>query len=166
MMICFFFPTIGRLFNIPLIDKEAEKFLVSIIKSRLEDSKKGTESSTPSFLNVFIKALEANEVQINNSSEDTAERKWDQFEEDAKIMRPKSHQALYSNQEEYETVIISNLFLLFFAGFDTQSTVLSLVLYYLATNQEGMLFQEISFDLFTIILLLFIITGNLSMNLI
>ena len=153
MMICFFFPTIGRLFNIPLIDKEAEQFLVSIIKSRLEDSKKGTETSTPSFLNVFVKALEANEVQINNSSEDTAERKLDQFEEDAKIMRPKSHQALYSNQEEYETVIISNLFLLFFAGFDTQSTVLSLVLYYLATNQEGMLFQEISFDLFTIITL-------------
>ena len=152
-MICFFFPTIGRLFNIPLIDKEAEKFLVSIIKSRLEDSKKGTETSTPSFLNVFVKALEANEVQINSSSEDTAEKKLDQFEEDAKIMRPKSHQALYSNQEEYETVIISNLFLLFFAGFDTQSTVLSLVLYYLATNQEGMLFQEISFDLFTIITL-------------
>ena len=153
MMICFFFPTIGRLFNIPLIDKEAEQFLVSIIKSRLEDSKKGTETSTPSFLNVFVKALEANEVQINSSSEDTAEKKLDQFEEDAKIMRPKSHQSLYSNQEEYETVIISNLFLLFFAGFDTQSTVLSLVLYYLATNQEGMLFQEISFDLFTIITL-------------
>ena len=94
-MICFFFPTIGRLFNIPLIDKEAEKFLVSIIKSRLEDSKKGTETSTPSFLNVFVKALEANEVQIKSSSEDTAEKKLDRFEEDAKIMRPKSHQSLY-----------------------------------------------------------------------
>ena len=166
MMICFFFPTIGRLFNIPLIDKEAEKFLVNIIKSRLEDSKKGTENSTPSFLNVFVKALEANEIQINSTSEDTVEKKLDQFEEDAKIMRPKSQQSLYSNQEEYETVIISNLFLLFFAGFDTQSTVLSLVLHYLATNQEGILFNELSFDLFTSLLLVFVIDRNLSMNLI
>ena len=139
MMICFFFPTIGRIFNIPLIDKEAEKFLVNVIKSRLEDSKKDTGNSVPSFLNVFVKALEANEIQINSTSEDSVEKKLDQFEEDAKIMRPKSHQSLYSNQEEYETVIISNLFLLFFAGFDTQSTVLSVVLHYLATNQEGML---------------------------
>ena len=166
MMIVFFFPTIGRLFNIPLIDKEAEKFLVNIIKSRLEDSKKGTENSTPSFLNVFVKALEANEIQINSTSEDTVEKKLDQFEEDAKIMRPKSHQSLYSNQEEYETVIISNLFLLFFAGFDTQSTVLSLVLHYLATNQEGILFNELSFDLFTSLLLVFVIDSNLLMNLI
>ena len=150
MMICFFFPTIGRIFNIPLIDKEAEKFLVNIIKSRLEDSKKDTGNSVPSFLNVFVKALEANEIQINSTSEDSVEKKLDQFEEDAKIMRPKSHQSLYSNQEEYETVIISNLFLLFFAGFDTQSTVLSLVLHYLATNQEGMLFKKLSFDLFKI----------------
>ena len=141
MMICFFFPTIGRIFNIPLIDKEAEKFLVNIIKSRLEDSKKDTGNSVPSFLNVFVKALEANEMQINSTSADSVEKKLDQFEEDAKIMRPKSHESLYSNQEEYETVIISNLFLLFFAGFDTQSTVLSLVLHYLATNQEGMLFK-------------------------
>ena len=145
MMICFFFPTIGRLFNIPLIDKEAEKFLVNIIKSRLEESKKGTETSTPSFLNVFVKALEANEIKINSTSEDTVEKELDQFEEDAKITRPKIHQSLYSNQEEYETVIISNLFLLFFAGFDTQSTVLSLVLHYLATNQEGILLNELSF---------------------
>ena len=150
MMICFFFPTIGRIFNIPLIDKEAEKFLVNIIKSRLEDSKKDTGNSVPSFLNVFVKALEANEIQINSTAEDSVGKKLDQFEEDAKIMRPKSHQSLYSNQEEYETVIISNLFLLFFAGFDTQSTVLSLVLHYLATNQEGMLFKKLSFDLFKI----------------
>ena len=138
MMIAFFFPILGRIFNVALIDKEAETFLVNIIKSRLEDSKKKTDYSTTSFLNVFVKALEANNLQSSHENDDLVDNKLDQFEEDAKISRPKGqHQTLYSNAEEYETVIISNLFLLFFAGFDTQSTVLSLVLHYLAKNQEG-----------------------------
>ena len=114
------------------MDKEAETFLVNIIKSRLEESKKNTNNMSPSFLNVFVKALESNDTEIKN------DKNLDQFEDDAKIVGAKSqHQPLYANQEEYEVVIISNLFLLFFAGFDTQSTVLSIALYQMAKNPEG-----------------------------
>ena len=141
-LVIFFFPAIGRWLNFSLWDREAQNFLANIIKSRLADSKNEFENTSVNFLNVFIKALDANEAGMKKESDDEVEEHLDQFEEDAKIIGIKGNpQSLYSNQEEYETVITSNLLLLFFAGFDTQSNVLSVVLYYLATNHEGKYFH-------------------------
>lgn len=138
MKIGFLFPKIGKFFNISLVDKEAETFIVNIIKSRLEESKKTTENMTPCFIDVFVKALKSNNTAMNDRDAGRNEDELGRFDNDAKIIGTKNQQPpLYSNQEEYEVVLISNLFLLFFSGFDTQSTVLSLVLYHLAKNQEG-----------------------------
>ena len=137
MMISFLLPQLGKLFSISFLDTEAEQFVVDIVKSRLEESKhmKKDENISPTFLDVFVKALQEHNVLDKNKDEDGIET--DQFEDDAKIKDLAGTQNMYSNQEEFELAIVSNLFLLFFAGFDTQSTGLSLVLYYLATNQEG-----------------------------
>ena len=137
MMLVFLAPQLGKLFNMPFLDQEAEKFVVDIVRSRLEESKqtKKDENDTPTFLDVFVKALEESNVSDKENDKDGVET--DQFEDDAKIKGLKGTQNLYSNKEEFELAIISNLFLLFFAGFDTQSTGLSIVLHYLATNQEG-----------------------------
>ena len=136
-MLVFLAPQLGKLFNMGFLDKEAEQFVVDIVKSRLEESKrmKKDENISPTFLDVFVKALQENNVSDKNKDEEGIET--DQFEDDAKIKDLAGTQNMYSNQEEFELAIVSNLFLLFFAGFDTQSTGLSLVLYYLATNQEG-----------------------------
>ena len=124
------------------LDQEAEQFVVNIIKSRMEESKhmKKDENDSPTFLDVFMKALQESNVSDKNKDEDGVET--GQFEDDAKIKGLKGTPDLYSNQEEFELAITSNLCLLFFAGFDTQSTGLSIVLYYLATNQEGKLLLQ------------------------
>ena len=124
------------------LDQNAEKFVVDIIKSRLEETKqmKNDENNIPTFLDVFVKALENSNLTEKTKEEGAIDN--DQFENDAKLRGFKDGQNLYSNQEEFESALISNLFLLFFAGFDTQSTGLSIVLYYLATNQEGNIFLK------------------------
>ena len=101
---------------------------------------KKDENNVPTFLDVFVRALE-NSNMTEKSKEEVAVDN-DQFENDAKLRGLKDGQKLYSNQEDFELALISNLFLLFFAGFDTQSTGLSIVLYYLATNQEGNIFWK------------------------
>ena len=104
MMTVFLFPKIGRLLNLPLIDKVAETFLVNIIKERLKDCKTKVDNDVTTFLDVFVKALEANDTEIHKETDHTVDKKLDQFEEDAKISGIKGkQQKLYSNQEEYET---------------------------------------------------------------
>jgi hypothetical protein len=136
-MISFLLPQLGKLFSISFLDTEAEQFVVDIVKSRLEESKhmKKDENISPTFLDVFVKALQENNVSDKNKDDDGIET--DQFEDDAKIKDLTGAQKMYSNQEEFELALVSNLFLLFFVGFSTQETGLSVVLYYLATNQEG-----------------------------
>ena len=130
-------PTVGKILNLPFLDQEAEKFVVQIIKSRLDARRKKTEKDVPNFLDVFVTALESSNLSDQSENEADGNKTKDQFEEDAKIRNVKGRQSLYSNQDDFELAIISNLFLLFFAGFDTSSTALASVLYYLATNQEG-----------------------------
>ena len=141
MIILFVFPVVGKIFNMPFLDTKAEKFLVQIIKSRLEDGKRNTKNDNQSFLDVFVKALENSESLDKHGQEEKNENATDQFEDDAKIKVLKAQQNFYLNQDEFQLALISNLFLLFFAGFDTQSTAMSSILYYLATNPESMYFS-------------------------
>ena len=136
-MFLFFIPVVGKILNIAFLDQEAEKFIIQIIKSQLDARKKKSEDDIPNFLDVFVTALEDSGLSEQSADEDGVDKTKDQFEDDAKIQNVKTRQSLYSNQAELELAIISNLFLLFFAGFDTSSTALSSILYYLATNQEG-----------------------------
>ena len=136
-MILFLVPAVGKILNFAFLDQEAERFMVQIIKSQLDARRKKTENDVPNFLDVFVKVLEDNDSSEQYTDEGGADRIKTQFEEDAKIQNVKAQQKMYSNQDEFELVLISNLLLLFFAGFDTSSTALSSVMYYLATNQEG-----------------------------
>ena len=137
LILLFLFPLFGKLTRSKFLDKDAEQFMIQIIRSRLEENKKEKGQTNPSFLDVFVKALQDDSVSVEAQYKNKTDITLDQFENDAKMQDIKDKGNFYSNQEEFELALVSNLFLLFFAGFDTQSTALSSVLYYLATNQEG-----------------------------
>ena len=67
----------------------------------------------------------------------------DQFEADAKLSEKVSLAAF--SDEEIEAALISNVLLLFVAGFDTSSTGMGLVMYYLTVNPhvQDKLWEEI-----------------------
>ena len=137
LMIVFMMPKVGKLLRMPFLDQEAEKFIVNIIISQLNSRKDKQSNDIPNFLDVFVAALENNSNSEQAGDKAVGNTTGEQFEDDAKLKNFSTHQSLYSNQEEFELSIISNLFLLFFAGFDTTSTAMASVFFYLATNPEG-----------------------------
>ena len=130
-------PQVAKLLRMPFLDQEAEKFIVNIIISLLNSRKDKQSNDFPNFLDVFVAALENNSISEQAGDKAVGNTIGDQFEDDAKLKNVNTHQNLYSTKDEFELSVVSNLFLLFFAGFDTTSTAMASVFFYLATNPEG-----------------------------
>ena len=159
MMIVFLIPKLGKMFKMGFLEKAPQEFVVNIIKAQFKARKENKSNDIPNFLDVFISAMETTNIPSNKVVETTTHEGksaagdgHDHFDNDAKLQNIQSVQ-LYANQEEFETAIISNLFLLFFAGFDTTSTALASACFYLATNPEGTMFICLQLIMFSCITL-------------
>ena len=130
-------PQVAKLLRMPFLDQEAEKFIVNIIISQLNSRKDQQSNDVPTFLDVFVAALQNHSISEQAADKAAGNTPGDQFEDDAKLKNFNTHQSLYSTKDEFELAVVSNLFLLFFAGFDTTSTTMASVFFYLATNPEG-----------------------------
>ena len=101
------------------------------------EDRKNNPSVRGDFIDTLTQALTAANKELGLAEDE------DQFEKDAKIKVSSSKRVF--TKEELELVVVSNAFLLFFAGFDTSSSGMSLAAFLLAKNQECQekLYQEI-----------------------
>ena len=131
-----FFPKLAKVINFELIDKKAINFFINIIKSQME-IRRNNPSVRNDFIDTLTQAMTAANREIDLADEE------DQFEKDAKI--DVGGKKIAFTKEELELVVVSNAFLLFFAGFDTSSSGMSLTAFFLAKNQECQekVYQEI-----------------------
>ena len=127
------FPKLGKKFKLSAIDEEATFFLVDVIKQSLKSRKESSEKKND-FIDLILAALK-DEVQFEFED--------DQFEKDAQIEKQKKKTL---SQDELEIILIASLFILFIAGFDTSSTILTYASYYLAKhpNYQNQLLEEIN----------------------
>lgn len=118
MVVMFFlFPQLTKYLKLKFFDEKAMNFFITIIRDQIKDRQKN-----PGARGDFIDIL----TQVSGAE------------------REKSN-SLFKNEKDFETAVISNAFIMFFAGFDTSSTGSSLTCYYLATNQDVQekVYQEI-----------------------
>ena len=114
--IAFLFPEIGRAINYNFFDPIAMNFFIGIIKSQLKE-----RNYKPTARNDFI------DVLLQQSSQTSG----------------KDEQAF--TREELERSMIASAFVLFFAGFETSSSVMSSTCFFLAKNldKQEILYREI-----------------------
>lgn len=127
----FIFPTLGKLFNVPLFAPDAVSFLANVMKDTIVQRKLQNVRKND-FVDLVLDVLD--ETRRVNKSEMEMEEN-DKFENDAKLKNVKQKKNTFTN-EEMDEIMISNALIIFFAGYDTSSSMMSIVLYYMAKNQD------------------------------
>ena len=131
-----FMPKLFKLFDLPVFNQEAERFLVSMILQSIDERKKSgirRNDLIDHVQDVMIKE-ELNE-NISKSSED-----------DNETQRWKEEEKYKWTMEELQEVLVSNSLLMFLAGFDTVSSAASICLFFMAKHPDYQerLYQEVS----------------------
>ena len=141
-IILIFLPKLGRLLGFSFFDPKATEFIVSVIKNQLKERQNNpTKNKRNDFIDLLVAALNASENEQNTVGKDE-----DQFEKDAMLNGSSVNKKPPAfTQSELEEAIVCNAFLLFFAGFDTTSTGMAQVVYYLAKNPnvQDQLYEEL-----------------------
>ena len=116
-------PKLAVFLKFPILDEESTSFFVDVIRQTLAHRRK-TKERRNDFIDLTLDALKDD---IDKEVED------DQFEKDAQVS---GGQKKKYTEEEMELYLVSNLFILFIAGFDTTSTTLAVCSYFLAKHQD------------------------------
>ena len=138
VMLVMFLPTLAYYLKVAFIPPDTTEFFANIIrnstKARRESGIK--QGDFIDYLADFVKNLEKN----NKVEEAEAES---DFEKDAQVKGEAPIQMM--TDEEIDTIAVANGILIFFAGNDTTSTAMSIVLFFLANNQDvqDKVYQEI-----------------------
>ncbi len=135
------FPSVAKALKLSFIDGEAILFFADVVRKAVALRRK-QKTKRNDMIDLVLEALE-NSDEVTGPKEDQEAE--DQFEKDASIAEGSSNGFVVS-KEEYELLLISNAVVLFFAGFDTTSSALSMTLAYLARypDIQEKLFREIS----------------------
>ena len=134
ILISMILPEVSKFLKLELFDAEAMTFFARVVREAVAHRRE-TRQKRGDMIDLVLEALEASE-------KDPKEVEDDQFEKDAQI---KSSE--YKIQkDEIELLLTANAVVLFFAGFDTSSSAISMCLAYLAKNPDVQekLFQEIN----------------------
>ena len=138
VMIIMFFPAIAYYSKATFIPDETMNFFANIIRDQIK-TRKISGSKMNDFIDFLVEISEHNE---KNKKLQEAEVE-SEFEQNAQI---KGHNApIQLSDQEFEDIVIANGILVFFAGNDTTSTGMAVILFFLANHpdvQEKM-YQEI-----------------------
>ncbi|TRY73186.1 hypothetical protein TCAL_02546 [Tigriopus californicus] len=132
------FPSLSKMMNVELdlFNREAGNFVLDVLGQCIKE-RRNSKVRRNDLLDLLLDALEADRQGIKQELEK------DQYDQDAAI-----HVSRTSSipDDEIELFLLSNAFILFFAGFDTSSTIMSVASYFLATHEDVQekLYDEIS----------------------
>ena len=121
-------PWLGDLLGLSFIDEPAVEFFDKVITETIKQRKRD-KIRRNDFIDLALDALK-------NAENEHKESDNDQFENDAKVSASSN---IKIDEAEFESLIVSNTLLLFFAGFDTSSTIMAAALHFLGKHPE---FQE------------------------
>lgn len=133
ILLVFTLPKVMKILKIPFIDLQTQEFFANIIKNSIKVRK---ESKVK--MNDFIDHL----IEMGNGLEKHREEFESEFEKDAALSEK---ELTKMDDQRLEDIIIATGMLVFFAGNDTTSSVMSVVFYFLAQQQDlqEKLYQEI-----------------------
>ncbi len=119
------FPDLAARWKITSVNQEGATFVINAIQQSMRE-RRGNNVRRNDLVDLLLDATKGVGDQ-QDESELSA------FEKDAAIKITKK---MAIPEEDMELVLISSAFLLFFAGFDTTSTVLAICMHYLAIEQD------------------------------
>ncbi len=128
------FPDIAKKTNMRMMNKEGTDFMINVIQQSMKERKESNIRRND-LVDLLLDAMKG----VGDSGE---QEELSAFEKDAAITVTKKSAI---PDEDIELMLVSNAFLLFFAGFDTTSTMLALTMHFLATEQDCQerLFHEV-----------------------
>eukprot|EP00096_Caligus_rogercresseyi_P010002 TRINITY_DN3513_c0_g1_i2.p1 TRINITY_DN3513_c0_g1~~TRINITY_DN3513_c0_g1_i2.p1 ORF type:complete len:432 (+),score=56.42 TRINITY_DN3513_c0_g1_i2:73-1368(+) len=132
---------IAKYLPISLLDPASQRFFLSMVNQSIENRKK-TKVSRGDFVDLLLQELYKNNAEESNEKEASNEDAT-QYDKDAKM---KVSDLKKFNEDELETILRANVFVLLFAGFETTSSMLSAMLLYLANYPQiqEKIYQEVS----------------------
>ncbi len=133
-LLAILFPKLWRKAGMPMLHREGSDFLANVIKQSMAERKEANVRRND-LIDLLLDAM-----KNVHADEDLGDL--NTFEKEAMLEGVKKSSV---PEKDYETLLVSNALLLFFTGFDTTSTMLSIAMHYLATEPDCQetLFQEV-----------------------
>ena len=128
LMILFMMPKLGLALGVDFLDQKAMSYVVQVVKSSLAHRKSGQSARRNDFIDLIIEGMKNKSGKSMTKDEDSS-----QFEKDAELKLDDDKLSSMSDAE-WEKILLGNALVLFFAGFDTVSTVMQNVMWYFATQ--------------------------------
>ena len=135
ILLSFLLPSLFKALKLETFDRESINYFADIIKQAI-NSRKGNQQKRNDMVDLLLDALHSKDV------EDEEVKK--QIQEELEVAKPMKVSSI--PKDKVEVMLISNLIMLFFAGMDTSSALLAVLMYCLAKNPEVQekLFDEIN----------------------
>ncbi len=128
------FPDLAKKWKVSFINYEAAAFVINAIQQSMRE-RKGNSVRRNDLVDLLLDAM-----KDTGRHQDDSELSM--FEKDAAIKLTKNAAV---PEKDFELVLVSSAYQLFFAGFDTTSTLLAICMHFLAIEQDCQetLYQEV-----------------------
>nr|AIL94161.1 cytochrome P450 CYP3025A2 [Tigriopus japonicus] len=129
-------PWVMKIKEVSFLNEEAGNFILDIFSQSMEERKKSNIKRND-LLDLLMDTLKADHKGIKQELEK------DQFDQDAQVHVSKKN---VIPDDEIDLYLLSNALVLFFAGFETSSTIMSVTSFFLATHEDvqDKVYEEVS----------------------